>query len=656
MPFAPDLSGCALDDRYELRAIIGEGAFGRVYEGFDRRLARSVAVKVIKPWWADDPEWVATFERETRLLARVSDPGIIQIFDVGHAAEGLYYVAELVDGESLASRLRRGPLPAWEACEVAAQLCRALAGAHAQRIVHRDVKPANIMLSAEGRVKVGDFGVARLAEGSTDGTAPSIVGTPRYMAPEQGRGRSTTPATDVYSAGVVLYEMLSGAPPFTATSFVELALLHLQDPPPPLSPRLPASLVQIVDRALAKDPARRFADGGEMAEALLEAAEAPPPRAGHGGPWRPGHARRSARPAALWWVPAPRRCGLMRRPGIIGTHPRRPTRPTGSAAPAGAASAAHARSSRDAARPSVLAATHRQPGAAPPGDRGSGPRHRPARGDGGGGTGHRPHDVRAGPVRAAPLTGPRRFGAAPRPPARDHPQEVRIGQGGDGHRRDPARPHRVARGTAVALTISRGPAPVQVLNVVHSSVADAERALHGLGFHTVPRNVPAPGTAPGTVVGQTPASGQRPRGSTVTLNVAEVPSWHTVTTFTGGDSGAFRIIGRHWRVVYTMGFRGTCNWILFCSGPTARVVDAARGLRRGLWPPERHRRGPELRLRRRLLRGPRSPPVATTPAGRSRSRTTTRTRSTRWVDPRLDAVTPSRREWGEPPPPLGGRP
>ncbi|MGZ4350570.1 MAG: serine/threonine-protein kinase, partial [Solirubrobacteraceae bacterium] len=145
MPHAPDLSGCALDDRYELHAVIGEGAFGRVYEGLDLRLERAVAVKVIKPWWADDPEWVATFERETRLLARVSDPGIVQIYDVGHAPEGLYYVSELVDGESLASRLRRGPLAAWEACGVAAQLCRALAGAHAQRIVHRDVKPANIL-------------------------------------------------------------------------------------------------------------------------------------------------------------------------------------------------------------------------------------------------------------------------------------------------------------------------------------------------------------------------------------------------------------------------------------------------------------------------------------------------------------------------------
>src|SRR6202012_3564576 len=272
MPHAPDLSGCALDDRYELRTILGEGAFGRVYEGFDRRLERTVAVKVIKPWWADDPEWVGTFERETRLLARVSDPGIVQIYDVGHAPEGLYYVSELVHGESLAARLRRGALPAWEACEIAAQLCRAPAGAHTQSIVHRDVKPANILLSTEGQVKVGDFGVARLAEGSTDGRGShpaSIVGTPRYMAPEQGRGRPTTPATDVYSAGVVLYEMLCGTPPFTAASVVELALLHLQEPAPPLPAGLPAPLVQITPRALAKDPGQRYADGAEMAEALL---------------------------------------------------------------------------------------------------------------------------------------------------------------------------------------------------------------------------------------------------------------------------------------------------------------------------------------------------------------------------------------------------
>src|SRR5580693_10640479 len=218
MPHVPDLSGSALDDRYELHAVIGEGAFGRVYAGRDRRLERPVAVKVIKPWWAEDPSWVSDFERETRLLARISDPGIVQIFDVGHAPEGRYYVSELVSGGNLAQRLRRGSIAPWQAAGIAAQLCRALASAHAQRIVHRDVKPPNILLSSSGQVKVGDFGVARLAEGSTDGTAATIVGTPRYMSPEQARGRRATPATDVYSVGVVLYEMLAGRPPFTEHS------------------------------------------------------------------------------------------------------------------------------------------------------------------------------------------------------------------------------------------------------------------------------------------------------------------------------------------------------------------------------------------------------------------------------------------------------
>ncbi|HWF51655.1 MAG TPA: serine/threonine-protein kinase, partial [Solirubrobacteraceae bacterium] len=185
MPHAPDLSGRALDGRYELHAVIGEGTFGRVYRGRDRRLARAVAVKVIKPWWSEDPEWVRSFELEAQLLARVNDPGIVQIFDVGHAKEGLYYVAELVDGESLADRLRRGPISPAEARGIAEQLSRALTRAHSQRVIHRDIKPANVLISADGKVKVGDFGVARLAESSTDGAGATIVGTPRYMAPEQ---------------------------------------------------------------------------------------------------------------------------------------------------------------------------------------------------------------------------------------------------------------------------------------------------------------------------------------------------------------------------------------------------------------------------------------------------------------------------------------
>ncbi len=260
MPHAPDLTGAALDGRYELHALIGEGTFGRVYRGRDRRLARPVAIKVIKPWWAEDPEWVRSFEREAQLLASISDPGIVQIFDVGSAPEGLYYVTELVDGESLVSRLRGGWLEPDEAADIAEQIARALSSAHYQRVVHRDVKPANVLISSDGRVKVTDFGVARLAEGSTDGLGGTVVGTPRYMAPEQANGAAASPATDVYGVGVVLYEMLAGHPPFDGATAVELLNRHPHDQPPPLPANVPAELCQH-RRSCAGQGARRALRG-----------------------------------------------------------------------------------------------------------------------------------------------------------------------------------------------------------------------------------------------------------------------------------------------------------------------------------------------------------------------------------------------------------
>jgi eukaryotic-like serine/threonine-protein kinase len=270
---APDLSGSALDSRYELHELIGEGAFGRVYRGLDRRLHRQVAIKVIKPWWAEQDEWVERFEREAQLLARVSDPGIVQIFDIGHAEQGPYYVAELVDGESLAQRLQRGAMTPAEALAIAERLCDALASAHARGIVHCDVKPANVLLTSDGGLKVGDFGVARLAGGGTSQQlSATVAGTPRYMAPEQAQGRGTTAATDVYSAGVVLYEMLAGEPPFADGSPVALGLRHVQEEPPPLPEGVPVRLREVVDRALAKQPQARYADGAQMAGALRAVA------------------------------------------------------------------------------------------------------------------------------------------------------------------------------------------------------------------------------------------------------------------------------------------------------------------------------------------------------------------------------------------------
>ena len=580
MPHAPDLSGRALDGRYELHAVIGEGAFGRVYRGRDRRLARPVAVKVIKPWWAEDPDWVRSFEREAQLLARVNDPGIVQIFDVGYAEEGLYYVAELVDGESLASRLRRGPLAPSDACEMAEQLCLALAQAHAQNVVHRDIKPANVLISARGRIKVGDFGVARLAEGSTDGAAATIVGTPRYMAPEQARGWPTSPATDVYGAGVVLYEMLAGRPPFTEKTAVELALRHLHDTPPPLPRSTPPKLVEIVQRALQKDPARRYPNGEAMAGALARADTS---------------------------VAAPRRAGLDQEPDRASSRsgpvailaPRRRAAHT----PAGSATATASATMATRAIPAAVAetastewlereldeitATRVAPPMTP--RRNVNPPARRRRGVALACVGLILVGMvagailigSAGRVRVPDLRGLRKASVTVKARlAKVHPAftaHYSAAPKGIAIAQTPSPGTRVSNGGAVRVVLSAGPAPVLVPQVVGGAATAATAALGRLGLRTDVSQVPAPGVAPGLVTHQSPAAGSDlARHATVTLSVAEEPSWRPLTSFAGDSSGRsvpFRIRGTQWRVVYSMGYEGLCTFIFFCSGPSAQVVN-----------------------------------------------------------------------------------
>jgi eukaryotic-like serine/threonine-protein kinase len=636
MPHAPDLSGRALDGRYELHAVIGEGAFGRVYRGRDRRLARPVAVKVIKPWWAEDPDWVRSFEREAQLLARVNDPGIVQIFDVGYADEGLYYVAELVDGESLASRLRRGPLAPSDACEMAGQLCLALAQAHAQNVVHRDIKPANVLISARGRVKVGDFGVARLAEGSTDGGAATIAGTPRYMAPEQARGRPTTPATDVYGAGVVLYEMLAGRPPFMERSAVELALRHLHDPPPPLPRSTPPMLVEIVQCALQKNPALRYRDGGAMAAALARAQasvsaargartdpQADQHRDGDGRqPNRPdpdpapspsGSPRPAGVPSRPGRAAAPSRAGAApSRSGRVATLPPRrrgAPRPVGSpagaaspaasasAAATGAATAATRVMSEDVAGTASTAwlereldqitATRVAPPMAP--RRNLNPPGRRRRGVAlacvglillgmvGGAILIGSH----GRVRVPDLRGLRKASVTVKArAAKLHPAfSSRYSSAPKGVviTQTPRPGARVMDGGAIRVVLSAGPAPVILPQVVGGGATAATTALQHLGLRTELTQVPAPGVTPGLVTHQSPAAGSDlARHATVILSVAETPRWRPLTSFAGksdGRSVPFRIRGTQWRVVYGMGYDGLCTFIFICSGPSAQVVD-----------------------------------------------------------------------------------
>ncbi len=547
MPHATVLSGRALDGRYELQAVIGEGTFGRVYRGRDQRLARLVAVKVIKPWWTEDPEWARSFEREAQLMARVNDPGIVQIFDIGHADEGLYYVAELVDGESLAERLRRGPLAPAAARQIAEQLCRALAQAHAQRVVHRDVKPANVLISVDGRVKVGDFGIARLAEGSTDGALGTVVGTPRYMAPEQARGLPTTPATDVYGAGIVLYEMLAGRPPFTERSAVELALRHLSDPPPALAAGTPRDLIQIVHRALAKDPAERYPSAREMADALHEA--------GSSIPALPPTAPPATADTALFGDPVEQvsatRIGAP-RDRLAATRVRRRMTPRRNVNPA------EARRYRALFACVLLILIGLVASAVLTAN---------------------------GQVRAPDLHGLRKVRVIAKLRALD--LHATFGKSYDPAPRGtaiaqrPAAGTRVDDGTTILVTLSRGPAPVTVPQLVGETSSNAEATLARLGLARGVTPVPAPGVSPGLVVSQTPgAAATLAAHSTVSLSVAESPRWRPLTSLAGegnGESVPFQIRGRRWQIVYSMHYQGSCTLIIFCSGPSAQINELHTG-------------------------------------------------------------------------------
>ncbi|MEA2212638.1 MAG: eukaryotic-like serine/threonine-protein kinase [Solirubrobacteraceae bacterium] len=535
MPYAPDLSGCALDDRYELHALIGEGAFGRVYRGYDRRLQRTVAVKLIKPWWSDDPQWARSFEREARLLARVSDPGIVQIFDVGEAEEGLYYVSELIDGESLAGRLARGPMPVAEAAAAAEQLCRALERAHSRHVVHRDVKPANLLISGEGQIKVADFGVARLADGSSDGAGATIVGTPRYMAPEQARGRAITPATDVYSAGIVFYEMLVGYPPFEDGPAVEVALRHLRDPPAPLPAHVPDVLAGVVSRALAKDPKLRFASGGAMADALaaarIDPAAGPAPRSGAQAVRRPT----ARRPDGLQPT---------RRAPVL--HPRRNLNPSARRRSIAALSGAFALLGAMIVAALVLGAS---------------------------GSVTVPRLISLTPAQVRARTRPLAL-----QPSFHHHHSASV-PAGRVISQSPRPGGRVDQGSTLRVTISSGPPGVRVPDVGGKAAPEAQSALASVGLRSRLRTIVAPRVPAGVVYGQSPAPGALlSRTRPVILDIAETPHWQPVTGLSGSGqtvTSSFRIRGSRWRVVYRMSYVGSCTFIVFCSGPSAQVDSPA---------------------------------------------------------------------------------
>jgi serine/threonine-protein kinase len=252
--------------RYRLENRIAAGGMGEVWRAVDQVLGRPVAVKLLRGEYAGHAETLARFAAEARHAASVSHPGIAQVYDYGETGrQGLpYLVMELVDGPSLAGMLTRGPLEPAQAIEVVSQAAAGLAAAHGAGLVHRDVKPANLLVSSDGTVKITDFGIAHAAGSAPITRAGVLMGTPAYLAPERTMGRPATPASDLYSLGVAAYECLTGMPPFTGTA-MEIALAHQHSPLPPLPPNVPAEAAALIDELTAKHPAARPASAAEVA-------------------------------------------------------------------------------------------------------------------------------------------------------------------------------------------------------------------------------------------------------------------------------------------------------------------------------------------------------------------------------------------------------
>jgi serine/threonine-protein kinase len=273
-------SAHVFNNRYRLDSKLGEGGMATVYCGTDTLLRRRVAIKVLRRDYASDQEFVRRFYQEAESAAKLSHPNIVNTYDVGREGDTYYIIMELVDGPSLAEIIAAdGRLPEPVALDYAAQVCNGLAYAHRQGLLHRDIKPANILITKDDVVKLSDFGIARAVSQQTmTMTRPGMVmGSVYYLSPEQAQGLELTEASDLYSVGIVLYQMLTGKLPFTGESPVTVALKHISDPAPPLDPSAGVSpaLASIVSKLLQKQPENRFGAASEVASALREARERP---------------------------------------------------------------------------------------------------------------------------------------------------------------------------------------------------------------------------------------------------------------------------------------------------------------------------------------------------------------------------------------------
>ncbi len=284
-------NGALIADRYRLQRLIATGGMGQVWEALDTRLDRRVAVKVLKAEFSADPTFRHRFKTEAKTTAQLNHPGIAGVYDYGEtydpqAGETAYLVMELVQGEPLNAVLNRlGRLSVGQGLDMLEQTSRALEVAHTAGVVHRDVKPGNILVTPTGQVKITDFGIAKAVDASPVTKTGMVMGTAQYIAPEQATGEDATSASDVYSLGVVGYEALSGQRPFSGDGALTVAMKHVREAPPPMPADLPPNVRELIDITLAKDPNQRYASGGEFADAVaaVRAGRRPPRPRGGGG-------------------------------------------------------------------------------------------------------------------------------------------------------------------------------------------------------------------------------------------------------------------------------------------------------------------------------------------------------------------------------------